>query len=56
MHMYQCVNTLRPRQNERHFIDDIFKGIFLNENVLILIIISLRFVPKGLIDNNPALV
>ena len=23
------VNTLRPRQNGRHFLDDIFKGIFV---------------------------
>ena len=30
-----CVNTLRPRQNGRHFADDIFKCIFLNENVWI---------------------
>ena len=41
------VNTLRLRQNDRHFPDDIFKCIFLNENVLILIVISLKFVPKG---------
>ena len=27
--------TLRPRQNERHFADDIFNGIFWNENVWI---------------------
>ena len=26
-------NTLRPRQNGRHFPDDIFNCIFLNENV-----------------------
>ena len=26
-------NTLRPRQNGRHFPDDIFKCIFLDENV-----------------------
>ena len=26
------INTLRPRQNGRHFPDDIFKCIFLNEN------------------------
>ena len=36
--------------------DDIFKCIFLNEKVKILIEISLKFVPKGLIDNNQALV
>ena len=35
-------NTLRPRQNGRHFADDIFKCIFLNENLLM--------------HNNPALV
>ena len=50
------VNTLRPRQNERHFADDIFKYIFLNENVWIPIKISLKFVPKGRINNIPALV
>ena len=26
-------NILRPRENGRHFADDIFKCIFLNENV-----------------------
>ena len=49
-------NTLRPRQNGRHFADDTFKRIFINENVRILINISFRFVPKGLINNIPALV
>ena len=50
------VNTLRPRQNGRHFADDIFKWIFLNENAWISIKISLEFVPKVPIDNIPALV
>ena len=36
--------------------DDIFKGIFLNGNVRISIKILLKFVPKGLIYNIPALV
>ena len=49
-------NTLRPRQNGRHFADDIFKCIFLNENVWISIKVSLKFVPNGLINNMPALV
>ena len=49
-------NTLRPRQNGRRFADDIFKRIFLNENVSILIKISLNFIPKGPINNIPALV
>ena len=35
---------------------DIFKCIFLNENVWIPIKISLKFVPRGLINNIPALV
>ena len=48
--------TLRPRQNGRHFPDDIFKWIFLNENVWISINISLKFVPMGLINNIPILV
>ena len=34
----------------------IFQCIFLNEYVLILIKISLKFVPKGQINNIPALV
>ena len=50
------LNTLRPRQNGRHFPDDIFKWIFLNENVWISINISLNFVPRGLINNIPTLV
>ena len=49
-------NTLRPRQNGRHFADDTFKRIFLNENVRISIKISLKFVPTGPINNIPALV
>ena len=36
--------------------DDISKHIFLNEKLWILIEISLKFVPKGPIDNNPAFV
>ena len=50
------LNTLRPRRNRRHFSDDIFKCILLNENVLISIKISLEFIPKGPINNIPALV
>ena len=52
----QCLNTLRPRRNRRHFVDDIFKCILLNENVLISIKISLKFIPMGPINNIPALV
>ena len=52
---FPSIITLRPRQNGRHFADDMFKCIFLNENVRISIKISLKFVPKGSINNNPAL-
>ena len=48
--------TLRPSQNGRRYPDDIFKRIFLNENICISINISLTFVPKGPINNIPALV
>ena len=36
--------------------DDIFRYIFLNKNVWISIKISLKFVPRGPINNIPALV
>ena len=49
-------NTLRPRQNGRHLPYDIFKCIFFNENTWISITFSLKFVPKGPINNIPALV
>ena len=43
-------------KNGRLFADNTFKGIFFNENVRISIKISLKFVPKGRINNIPALV
>ena len=46
--------TLRPRQHGHHFPEDIFKCIFLNENVWIVIDISLKFVPQGPFNNIPA--
>ena len=49
-------NTLRPRQNGRHFADDIFKYIFLNKNAWISLKISLKFVPRVQINNILALV
>ena len=56
LHLSIIANTLGPRRNRRHFTDDIFKCIFLNGNVWILIKNSLKFVPKGPINNIPALV
>ena len=50
------LNTPRPRQNSRHFADDIFKCIFVAENISISVNFSLTFVPKVRINNIPALV
>ena len=55
VHWIWSFNTLRPRQDGRHYPDDIFRCIFLNENIWIGMNISLSFVPKGPIDNIPAL-
>ena len=55
-HIHQQLTHLRPRQNGHHFADDIFKCIFLDENVWITIKISPKFVPQGPINNIPALV
>ena len=52
----QWVNTLRLRQNGCHFADNIFKCIFLNKNVWIVIDISLKFVLKSQINNILSLV
>ena len=49
-------NSSPPGQNGCHFADGIFRCIFVNEKFCTLIKISLKFVPKGSIENNPALV
>ena len=54
--LWDVLNPSPPGQNGRHFADDSFKCIFMNENFRILIEISPKFVSKGPIDNNPALV
>ena len=62
MQLLQCkpsefsIDSLRPRRNGRYNADDIFKCIFLKENVWIPTKISLKFVPKGPINNISALV
>ena len=50
------LNTLRPRQNVLHFANNIFDIIFLNENATVSRTISLKFLPKVLINNITALV
>ena len=52
----QAVNSIFLWTNGHHFTDNIFRCIFMNEKFEILIKISLKFVPKGPIGNNPALV
>ena len=53
--MKKQLNILRPGQDSCHFAD-IFKCIFLDENVWILLKISLKFILKFQINNIPALV
>ena len=50
------LNTLRLKQNVHDSANDSFKCIFLNENVWIWIKMSLKFVPKGSVNNISALV
>ena len=47
---------MKPEQKNCHFADDISKQMLLNENHLILIQISLNFLPRGWVDNKSALV
>ena len=54
--LWTDINTLKQRQYCHRFADDIFKCIFMNENVWILIKISMKFVPKVPLKNIPALV
>ena len=49
--IYDIFNTLRPRQNGRHFADDTSERISLNENIRNSITISLKFVLNGPVNN-----
>ena len=51
LYSVHCVNALRQGQNGRHFADEPFKRIILNETLTTSIKISLNFVPKGPINN-----
>ena len=46
-------NSLRPKQNWRHFADNSIKCIFLNKNRWIPIKMSPKFVPSGPIKTIP---
>ena len=52
----QWINSSSPEENASQVTDDIFKRISLNENVRFFIKMSMKFVPKGPIENNPVLV
>ena len=52
VHYY--INSYPPGQNGRHIADNSFRCIFVNENVCIMITISLKFVSERPTDNNPA--
>ena len=50
------INSSLPGQYGRRFADDLFRGNFVNERFCNLILISLKFIPMGTIDNKAALV
>ena len=50
------INTLRPRQNGCHFTHVTLKRISFNENVRILLKVSLKLVPRGPINYIPSMV
>ena len=54
--LYSVGCNCHQRRDGHHFLEDILKCIFANENIQVLIKSSLKFVPKGPIDNIPALV
>ena len=55
-HIMQSHELIPPGQYGRHFTDDDFRCIFVNEKFCILIKFQPKFFPKGPIENNPALV
>ena len=50
------LTNLPLEKNGHHFIDNVFRYIFVNEKFCILTKISPKFAPEGLNDNNQALV
>ena len=51
-----CINSSTVTLDKMAATDNLFRFIFVMEKFCILIKISLKFVPKGLINKNPALV
>ena len=54
--MMTTINSSPTGQNGRHFANNIFKCIFMNEEFYILFRISLKFVSKGGIDDSSTVV
>ena len=52
----KLTHWVRIKQNAPHFAEVIFKLIFLHKNNYILIQISLKFIPKGPINNKATFV
>ena len=50
-----AVNALRSEQNDRHF-RDVFKCIFLKDNICFLTPIPLKLIPNDVIENKSVLV
>ena len=50
------LNSFPIEQNGHHFTDNVIKSIFLQKKFCISIQISLKFVPRGPVDNKWALV
>ena len=48
------LHSSSPGLNGRHFADDVFMCLLVNDNFCISIKISLKFVPEGLIESDPA--
>ena len=55
-HVEQVTSQCLTRRNGHHFTDNNFKCIFIDDKFCISIQISLRFVPKGPINDKAALV
>ena len=53
--LHLVINSSTPGQNDRHFPNDIFSCIFVNEKLCILFKNALKFLPYGSINNNQAL-
>ena len=53
--VYEHFNSLTPRQDGRHFTDDIVQLIFFNENCCLFIQTSLKYVLTGPNQNKPVL-